>query len=291
MINNRRPSGLSTIVILSGVAVCAARGLPASAAQKDAQARAGELRMDNRLKMKFAWCPAGHLVIGSSLNQAGRAQAISASLTSGFWLGIYEVTQEQWEQVIHTTPWHGQLYVREGVDYPATYISWTDAMHFCTVFDDEERRAGRVSERWQYTLPSETQWEYACRAGTTTLYSFGDREADLAKYAWYEGNAWSADEQYPHRVGGKEPNAWGLFDMHGNVWEWCRDWRGTLMLAGNDPVNSRTGSVRVQRGGSWNLPAKYSRSGNRSGGSPPEFRNFSIGFRVVLAPLEKASRK
>ena len=117
-----------------------------------------------------------------------------------------------------TRPWQGKEYVQEGSDYPATYVSWNDAVEFCRNLSEQEGV--------EYHLPTEAQWEFACRAGTTTAYSFGDDVSKLGQHAWYTENAWYIGEQYDHRVGQKLSNSWGLYDMDGNVWEWCQDWYG-----------------------------------------------------------------
>ena len=156
-------------------------------------------------------------------------------------------------------------------------VSWTDAIEFCLKLSalPEERTAGRF-----YQLPTEAQWEYACRAGTTTEYSFGDDESKLGDYAWYKSNSGSKT----HPVGQKKPNAWGLYDMHGNVWEWCQDWHGDYAgRAVTNPSGANLGSSRVFRGGSWFGPAGLCRSAGRYWINPLGRYNH-FGFRVSLSP-------
>jgi len=131
-------------------------------------------------------------------------------------------------------------------------------------------------------LPTEAEWEYACRAGSTTAYSFGDSDSILGDYAWYNGNSGFKT----HPVAQKKPNAWGLYDMHGNVFEWCNDWYDNNYYANsasNDPVGSNTGEHRVDRGGSWGNNARYCRSANRDWGTS-DFQYFILGFRIVYSP-------
>jgi formylglycine-generating enzyme required for sulfatase activity len=179
-------------------------------------------------------------------------------------------------------PWSGE---KEGDDYPATYVSWHAAMKFCERLTDAERQAGRLPWDWQYTLPTEAQWEYACRAGTKSRFSFGDDDVDLSDYGWWgvhdDGNAKS--EPYAHRVGQKKANPWGLSDMHGNVWEWCRNWYAKELAGGTDPQGPSQGSDRAIRGGSWNNGARLCRSASRVG-LTPDYRAFSQGFRVAAVP-------
>ena len=153
-------------------------------------------------------------------------------------------------------------------------VSWEDAQAFCKKLGDGFR------------LPTEAQWEYACRAGTTTVYSFGDDASRLDEYAWYEGNADSKDEKYAHVVGKKKPNPWGLYDMHGNVWEWCEDSYDEDYYEGSpasDPHNTSTGAYRVLRGGGWLDYAYYCRSAIRGRGGPC-ITGSNIGFRVARSP-------
>ena len=167
----------------------------------------------------------------------------SVRITKPFYLSVCEVTQQQYESVMAAAPWKGQPLVEEGLDYAATYISWNDAVEFCSKLS--------ARENVDYRLPTEAEWEYACRAGTATTYSFGEDGKQLADYAWYDANAYKAEEQYAHLAGQKSPNAWAIHDMHGNVCEWCSDWYGRYDGKQEviDPTGSEKGRVRVWRGG------------------------------------------
>jgi formylglycine-generating enzyme required for sulfatase activity len=155
--------------------------------------------------------------------QTAKITPVKVFVTTGYWLGKYEVTQAEWKQLMRTEPWKGKNPTKDGDDSPATYVSWDDAMAFCRKLTEQERQSGRLPSDWEYNLPTEAQWERACRARAQTKFSFGDDASKLGEYAWFNGNAGNAGEQYAHRVGQKKPNPWGLCDMHGNVWEWCRD--------------------------------------------------------------------
>ena len=225
----------------------------------------------------FRWCPAGTFAKGEDNHK------LSVTLTSGFWLGETEVTQGQWSKAMGTTPWSGKDYVKEGPAYPATYLSHDDAVSFCKKLTSQEHGAGRLQKGWKYSLPTEAQWEYACRAGTQTNYSFGDNVAQLGEYAWFHDNANKGEELYARQVGQKKPNAWGLRDMHGNVWEWCSDWIGEKSTGGRDPVGPSTGSNRVHRGGCWTGTPSGCRSALQNGDAPDK-RDYDIGFRLSAIP-------
>ena len=239
--------------------------------------------------------PAGKFLMGE------RGRAVEVTLTKPFWLGKSEVTQRQWQQVMGTKPWIGgggpwYLFYKlldygRAANIAATHMDWNEATAFCDKLTAFERRAGKLKANEAYRLPTEAEWEYACRAGTTTAYSFDDA-SQLGEYAWFKGN--TVGEQYAHAVGMKKPNPWGLYDMHGNVYEWCSDW-GDVLRGGTDPVgpggavqigvNSISG--RVGRGGSWKdhqlrcesaCRDLYDPSLRRSGGS---LNGEWLGFRVA----------
>ncbi len=229
--------------------------------------------------MKFKLIPAGTFTMGEG------DQAHEVTLTKPFWMGVHEVTQAQYEQVMGVNP---SKY--KGSDNPVETVSWENAVEFCRKLSElpAEKEAGNV-----YRLPTEAEWEYACRAGTTTNYSFGDDESDLSGYGWYDQAA-NGDKHHP--VGSKQPNAWGLYDMHGNVWEWCQDWKEDYPEgAVTDPsgptltmmqVSPSGPWYRVIRGGSWVSTAEYCRSATRFGGNLSYSVN-GLGFRVSLSPSGK----
>ena len=212
---------------------------------------------------------------------------VEVTLSSGFWLGETELTQGQWQKLMGTIPWQGQNSVKEGDDYAASYIGYGDAVALCNALTQQERNAGRLPNGWKYGLPTEAQWEYACRAGTTTKFSFGDSESELSEYGWWggtfgDGNAQT--EQYAHQVGRKKPNEWGLMDMHGNVYEWCSDWYEEKLVGGRDPVGTDSGSYRVNRGGGWYFIEDGCRSAKRNFFAP-DTRVNGLGFRLAAVPV------
>ena len=237
----------------------------------------------NSIGMKLAVIPPGTFKMGESKN------GVDVTLTQPFRLGIHEVTQRQWKAVMDgSEPWKEQSGVIEGDDVAATFVSWTDATEFCHLLTERERAAGTLREGWEYRLPTEAEWEWACRAGTTTWYSFGDDESLVGEYAWFEPNAEQAGEAYAHPVGLKKHNSWGLYDIHGNIWEWCVDWRGDALPRGTNPAGPTEGSDRVTRGGCWDVTAYSCRSYIRSR-SVPSARSYSLGFRVALSPVTGAT--
>jgi formylglycine-generating enzyme required for sulfatase activity len=248
----------------------------------------------NGLNMKFVWCPPGEFIMGSpefddSAEPFEKPQVL-ATLNHGFWLGKFEVTQEEWEHVMRSVPWRGPLffspirYVKRDNDCAAPYISWEDALAFCQKLTELERKAGRLPDGWEYTLPTEAQWEYACRAGTKTVFSFGDDVESLGDYARWGGlvgNGNTRLNKYASYGGLKQANPWGFYDMHGNVMEWCRDALVEELPGGNDPVVLSGGEERICRGGSWDMSALRCRSAYR-GRYRPDFRDYSTGFRVAI---------
>jgi formylglycine-generating enzyme required for sulfatase activity len=223
----------------------------------------------NSIGLELKLLPTGKFTMGSS--EGGDETAHQGTLTRPFYLGVYEVTQEQYERVMGKNSSYF-----EGALNPVEQVSWEDAVEFCQKLSalPEEQAAGRV-----YRLPTEAEWEYACRAGSTTKYSFGDNDSQLEDHAWFGQNSGSKT----HPVGEKEPNAWGLYDMHGNVWEWCSDWYGEYpRIAVSDPTGPKEGSLRVSRGGSWTREAALCRSAYRVG-NYPSLRTSSLGFRLALS--------
>ena len=231
-------------------------------------------------EMAFAWIELGVFQMGSPSSEEGRREdegpVHEVEISEGFWLGKYEVTQEQWEAVMGTTPWSGKDYVVSDPSHPAVYISWHNVQAFIHLLNEA---AGDSL----YRLPSEAEWEYACRAGSTTRWSFGDDESQLTRYAWYHDNAWNVGEEYAHVVGQKKPNAWGLYDMHGNVWEWVQDWYDSDYYNSSpriDPPGPSSGSRRVGRGGDFIGYAQAARSAFR-GNVSPDGRSNLIGVRLL----------
>ena len=261
-----------------------------------AQYLQADVVVTNSIGMKLVLIPAGEFQMGAGKSAEDEAKTFDAEaedfsdehpqhkvrITKQYYLGIHEVTQGQWGAVMGSKPWSGQINVKEGPDYPASYVSWEDAQEFCQ----------RLSERegMTYRLPTEAEWEYACQAGTRTRFSFGDEPSLLGEYAWYHDNTYDKDEKYAHRVGQKKPNPWGLYNIHGNVWEWCSDWY-TEDYYGQSPMDDPPGPPpsdlnRVVRGGGWLSPADGCRSASRSM-SMPSHRNYLQGFRVATVPPSK----
>ena len=196
-------------------------------------------------------------------------------ISDGFWMSQTEVTQGQYNSVMNAQPWSGKAYVREDANNPAVYVSWDDAVEFCRKLSQQEGRT--------YRLPTEAEWEYACRAGTTTRFSFGDSDSSFGDYAWFDGNADKVGRDYAHPAGQKIPNLWGLYDMHGNVFEWCSDYYDEKYYSNSpsvDPNGPSSGDYRSRRGGSWGSSVNMLRSSYRLSGRPV-LRYGGVGFRVV----------
>jgi len=199
----------------------------------------------------------------------------SVTLTRDFWLGKYEVTQGEYTALMGKNPSH----FPGDPNRPVEKLSYFDAVRYCSTLTKSERDAGRLPSGYEYRLPSEAEWEYACRAGTTNLFSFGDAATAAHEYAWTAENS----QTITHPVGQKLPNPWGLHDMHGNVWEWCLDWFEKYPSADlTDPSGPATGKFKVFRGGGLNNDIEYARSANRFMMSPSNGIYF-VGFRVALS--------
>jgi formylglycine-generating enzyme required for sulfatase activity len=242
--------------------------------------------IENSIGMVLVPIPTGEFMMGSPETEKYRQglgtweKQHPVTLTKPFYLGATEVTQAQWKAVMGTTPWKFLFFSKRGVEegdhYPATYVGWEDAVEFCRKLSEKEGV--------EYRLPTEAEWEYACRAGTTTVYSFGDNESQLGEYAWYKENTRENGIHHALIVGKKKPNPWGLYDMHGNVWEWCQDLYGKYPDA-TDPQGPSEGSIRVIRGGSWWYNSDFCRSAERSGDTPDSRYN-GLGFRVLRSSVK-----
>ena len=199
--------------------------------------------------------------------------AHSVTLTKPFYMGKLAVTQAQWQQVMGADPSNFK-----GRDKPVETVSWDDAQAFCKKLSEQTKEMVR--------LPTEAEWEFACRAGTNTAYYSGDTDKDLDRVAWYDANS----KNTTHSVGQKAPNAFGLYDMHGNVWQWCEDWYGEgyyRKSEAENPHGPADGAFRVLRGGSWTYGSSHCRSARRRWGAPGR-RGFDVGFRIALAPVSRA---
>jgi formylglycine-generating enzyme required for sulfatase activity len=231
--------------------------------------------------MRFCWCPTGSFLMGSQLHEdflQADEQTRVVTFPRGFWLAKHEVTRTVWRAVMETTPWAAAGAARaapppppaDADAWPATHVTWDNAAEFCRRLTDREAQAGRLPAGWEYRLPTEAEWEYGCRAGSQARFSFGDREADLVDHGWFAANTVDEGRNHPQPVGRKRPNAWGLCDMHGNVWEWCRD---------------TYEAKKAFRGGCWANIAWWCRSADRNA-LPPACESDMLGFRIALAPRE-----
>lgn len=221
------------------------------------------------LEYTFRWCPAGTFMMGSPEDEKNRGNdesQHSVTLSRGFWMLETEVTQKMWRSVMGDNPSEFK-----GDNLPVECVSWYDCLKFTRRLNQEDG----IPSGYRLRMPTEAQWEYACRAGSTGAYGGTD---DLAALGWYDGNS----KNKTHEVRGMQPNAWGLYDMHGNVWEWCLDWYGDYgELPATDPRSSASGTDRVYRGGSWYSHTWDCRSANRNS-YVPTYRHNYLGLRLVL---------
>jgi formylglycine-generating enzyme required for sulfatase activity len=262
-------------------------------------------QITNSIGMKLVLIPAGSFLMGSpdsdkdaEVNEKPRHQV---QITRSFYLGATEVTQEQYETVMG---WNPSLFSSSGGEKvkvareeirrrPVERVSWNDAIEFCNKLGEREGLRPFYGSGGQflpsgdgYRLPTEAEWEYACRAGSTKRYFFGDNDANLGKYAWFGGNS----DGKTHPVGQKSPIAWGLFDMHGNVWEWCWDWYQADYYKGSpgaDPLGPAWSGTRVGRGGSWFWDSRLCQAAYRGNRRAPDSHNNGGGFRVARGQLNR----
>lgn len=234
----------------------------------------------DEIKMEFVQLQAGSFQMGSANGLPAEKPVHTVELTQSFWMAKTEVTQAQYKKLMDETPSE----LDEKSFHPADGVNWKDAVAYCEKLTRLARAADSLPEGYVYALPTEAQWEYACRAGTD-----GDYAGDVEAMAWHKGNS----EQQTHPVAQKEANAWGLHDMHGNVWEWCQDvfdreFYTKEAATASDPVNVERGPYRTLRGGAWLFNTSQCRSSFRFGDSPGSGFSY-IGFRVCLVegPEEK----
>ena len=229
----------------------------------------------------LVWIPPGTFLMGNPANDlitdAYATPQTKVNLTRGFWMSRFPVTQKQFETLMGTNPSNH----KGDPNLPVEMVTWYEAVNYCSKLNAEEKIAGRLPKGYVYRLPTDAEWEYACRAGTSTSYFYGDDPGytNLATYAWYSAN--SNNETHP--VGLLAPNPWGLYDMNGNVGQWCLDWFAYNLPGGivYDPVGPIFGVARVVRGGAYTNSGQYSRSTQRAAWLPDR-RKETIGFRPVL---------
>jgi formylglycine-generating enzyme len=247
--------------------------------------------------LDMLWCEPGTFMMGSPESEEGREldrkgkkyfdeTRHQVTLAKGFYLGKYEVTQAQWKKVMGTSP--SKFF---GENRPVEQVNWTEALRFCQELTILERKAGRLPDGWEYALPTESEWEYACRADTTTIFSFGNslssKQANFNGTKPYGGAEAGVFLERTTDVGSYSANSWGFYDIHGNVWEWCSDWYGDYPSGTvRDPMGPATGSLRVYRGGAWYYFANDLRSASRHR-NVPDGRFNAVGFRLSLRQTGK----
>jgi formylglycine-generating enzyme required for sulfatase activity len=233
----------------------------------------------------MVFIPPGTFRMGSPPDEVDRRSdegpQTAVTISRGYWMGKYEVTQWEYQAVVGSNP---SAYTGD-TNRPVEQVSWYDATNYCVTLTQRERAAGRIGTNCVYRLPTEAEWEYACRGWTSSRFSYGDDPGytNLTNYAWYGDNS----ALTTHPVGQKLANLWGLYDMYGNVWEWCQDWSRLYYLGGIaiDPEGPATGTSRMIRGGAWYVNVADCRSAQR-GFAGPAAANYFNGFRVVLAPSQ-----
>jgi formylglycine-generating enzyme required for sulfatase activity len=251
--------------------------------------------------MAFCWCPPGTFQMGSPASEQQRGDdedPVQVALTQGFWLGKFPVTQREYEQLTGTLTgtFTSTGYMKDAVKgldtsrFPVERITWDEAVAFCQSFTKQERKAGRLPANWEYRLPTEAQWEYACRAGTTTATAFGDKlsskQANFDGTQPYNRAAKGPNLARPTTVGSYPANAWGLHDLHGNVRELCRDAVAPKLPGGTDPevLPTKPIGTRIVRGGSWYHEGAECRSAFRYGMMNTVFDD-TLGFRVACVRI------
>ena len=291
--------GISTGVLVTALSLMASTVITQAESVKEGENCV--ISLPQEVKLDMVWIKPGTFTMGSPEDELGRYNdeiQHQVTLTQGYWLGKYEITQAQYEAVTGTNPSNWK-----GTDLPVEKVSWNDAMEFCKKLTEIEKAAGRLPEGYEYTLPTEAQWEYACRARTTSSLNNGKNVSsaevsekgvcdNLDEVGWYWMNGgmknWNGGNDpaiCTHPGGQKKPNNWGLYDMHGNVCEWCLDWVGDYQTSSVTDPKGTTGKYRVARGGGWGYSPRDCRSAHR-GCYVPDARSLNVGFRLALTPVK-----
>jgi formylglycine-generating enzyme required for sulfatase activity len=260
---------LLAVAILPGLSPFGVRVL---AAQDKEDAKAVFLDQEKKVKLELVWISPGKFKMGSpdgEKDREGREKQHEVTITKGFWMQTTEVTQAQWEAVMGSNP----SGFKSDPHLPVERVGWDDCREFVNKLN--ELCKDQLGEL-RADLPTEAEWEYACRSGSKERWCFGNDESKLEEYAWHNKNS----ENKTHPVGGKKPNAWGLYDMHGNVWEWCKDWHGDYGDDAIDPKGPDDGEARTVRGGSWESVPRHLRAAYRGRGRPSR-RGADVGVRVA----------
>jgi formylglycine-generating enzyme required for sulfatase activity len=287
-----------TRILLSFLVFAGGNALSAAAAPGDLMgSKAGVER--EIAGVKLCWCPPGKFTMGSPRTEPGHRPdegPVEVTLTRGFWAAKFEATQGEWRRVVGKLPG-----VESGVGdaFPLCDVNYPEALEFCQKLTEQGRKDKTLPAHWEFRLPSEAEWEYACRAGTTTATAFGD--SLTSKQANFALRSYNTDEQGPSlkhatKVGSYPANAWGLHDMHGNMFEWTRDWYHARLPGGTDPdlstkqgERNRDGTYsRVRRGGAFVEEGWPNRSACRIR-YEPQRRSDHIGFRVIVAQVTGSS--
>jgi len=247
----------------------------------------------NFLKTTFLWIPPGKFRMGSvrDIPLDRHEQPVDVEISHGLWVQQMELTQSEWRKLVGLTPWMPFTDMQANDRNAATHMTWDEAVDFCQRLTDRDRRLGNIPNHWEYRLPSEAEWEYFCRAGTTSTYSFGDNIRDLNKYAWWKENTQDKGEGYAHPVGQLLLNPWGLHDVHGNVFEFCYDSFQEQLPGGRDPVVAEPPIAgKMARGGGWAyVGADALESGSRDHRFARNSRRNRVGMRLVLTPVSEIS--
>jgi formylglycine-generating enzyme required for sulfatase activity len=250
---------------------------PVAPAAEPATQPAKKLTLDlgNNVTLKLVLIPAGKFLMGSPASVKDRFKGEDqheVTISKSYYMGVTHVTVDQYAGFVKDTGQkHDEPSFKQTGDHPAVNVSWHDAQAFCQWLSKKTNKA--------VTLPTEAQWEYACRAKSKTRFSFGDKNNNMGDYSWFVENS----GKMTHPVAQKKPNAWGLYDMHGNAWQWCADYFGPYVVEDKvDPTGPKEGNIRSARGGSWIAEPPACRSAFRCSGFPQK-REGAFGFRVAVA--------